>query len=405
MTEGPAPARAFEPVRLDSLTGLRAIAAFAVYLSHLPFPAGAPVLVITAMASGYCGVTFFFTLSGFVLAINYFDRLTCPSANWIWRFFTARIARVYPMYLLMLVYMLARSHQTGLPLPNWPEHALALQAWDPSLTVAFSYNGPAWSISVEFFLYAMFPLVVPLVARADRSVKRLLLLVTAVVAVMGLLVLLFTTTELGHLANADPSSAHRWLYRTPATRLGDFLLGILAARLYLRLRDRERMRALSWALVGGASLWTALAVVQGSLLFTPVSWDLLYAIPAFGLILGLSLAPRMFVARLLSLPLMILLGEASYAFYLIHQPFLAMLGDTGWARVVNRSTLAVQGFILLFIVAMAVGLHVIFEKPARDWLRKLSSFVPDGLARLRTSRAAAGPGALMAPHDEPPAAP
>jgi peptidoglycan/LPS O-acetylase OafA/YrhL len=374
-------ARAPEQERLHSLTGLRAVAALAVYISHLPVPIGAPAVLVTAMANGYCGVTFFFTLSGFVLAINYFDRLDRPSAGAIWRFLTARFARVYPLYLLVLVYILARTHQLGAPLPDWQEHVLALQAWDPRLDVAYGYNGPGWSISVEFFLYAMFPLLVPFMARADRGVRSLVILVAAVVALMGLLVVWLSIGE--PRALSDPNSAFRWLYRTPALRLGDFLLGILAARLYLRLRNRQRMHVLGWALTGGAILWTALALVNRGLFLQPVSFDLLYAIPAFALLLGLSVAPRTFVARMLSLPVMILFGEASYAFYLIHQPLTWMLGPNGWTNVVSWSTVAVQCFNLLLVIAVAVGLHVLVERPAREKLRMALASLPDRVVGLR----------------------
>ena len=56
--------------RLPALTGLRILAALAVYASHLGPPHGSPKLLSTFMESGYMGVTLFFTLSGFVLAIN-----------------------------------------------------------------------------------------------------------------------------------------------------------------------------------------------------------------------------------------------------------------------------------------------------------------------------------------------
>jgi peptidoglycan/LPS O-acetylase OafA/YrhL len=79
--------------RIDALTGLRFVAALAVFLSHLQPAPGVPAPVQTFMRAGYDGVTLFFILSGFVLAWNYDrrlgDRLT---GRGLWSFAVARAA-------------------------------------------------------------------------------------------------------------------------------------------------------------------------------------------------------------------------------------------------------------------------------------------------------------------------
>ena len=68
----------------------------------------------------------------------------------------------------------------------------------------------------------------------------------AVAVAMFALAAVFVVTGHGNLSFADPGSAHRWLYRTPLTRLGDFALGILAARLFVvSPRRKPRLRAAS----------------------------------------------------------------------------------------------------------------------------------------------------------------
>ena len=77
--------------RLPSLTGLRFWAALLVVSYHLHHRIGA-VPGSWLVEYGRTGVTFFFVLSGFVLAWNYLDERT-PVAVFAWR----RFARIWPL--------------------------------------------------------------------------------------------------------------------------------------------------------------------------------------------------------------------------------------------------------------------------------------------------------------------
>lgn len=357
---------------LGALTGVRALAALAVYVSHLPAPAGAPAVLMTAMSAGYYGVTVFFVLSGFVLTLNYFDKLQHPTVARIWSYGVARFARIYPIYLLVLGFTVVRMVQTGVSLNGWPIHLLILQAWDPSFDMTFGFNGVAWSVGVEVFLYATLPLLVVVVARLDRGVRYLCATAVVVGGIMVGVALAAESAGLDTLPWTDPASPHHLLYTWPVSRVGDFLLGILAARIYLRARTDARSHVVGALLIFAGLLAIGFAATSQSLTYTALSWDAAYAIPAFGLLLGLALAPRNVIARLLSTATLVLLGEASYAFYLIHHQMLFILDPSGWATSLNRHTLFAQAVNLAIIAAIAIGLHVLFERPARTWLRRWS---------------------------------
>jgi len=359
--------------RLPSITGLRIFAALAVYASHVGPPHGAPKIINSFFGSGYCGVTVFFVLSGFVLAYNYFDDLRRPQASSVYNFFVARFARVYPLYLLVLIYLVVRQHAFGGDAGGWWQHALAIQAWDGNDSVAYAFNGPAWSISVEFFLYASFPLLIPLIARL-RSRRDLILAAVAGTVVMAGVVAWFVVTGRGDLPWADPASAHRWLYRSPLARLGDFALGILAARLFVQMGSTQRATTVaSWMGPLAAAAIVAL-MAWPALFYTAWSWDLAYAVPSVILIFALAAAPASWLSRALSLPLIVLLGEASYAFYLVHAPAISFLGAGQWGtQETSVSMVALEGLNLGAIAVLAVGLHFAVERPTRRYLRRLLS--------------------------------
>ncbi len=373
--------------RLPALTGLRIFAAVAVYFSHVGPPVGSPKVLSTFMLSGYCGVTIFFVLSGFVLSYNYFDALRHPKAGKIWEYLVARFARVYPLYLLVLFFLVVRIHGEGASIEGWWRHALAIQAWDPNGVQTFSFNQPAWSVSVEFFLYACLPFLIPIVARLRRP-RYLLTLAALVVLALAGLAAWFVATGKGDLPYFVPSSAHRWLYRTPLTRLGDFILGIVAAQLFVTVGHRPRVRQIGRALTPLSIVAIVALMAWPALYYTAWSWDVAYAVPAVCLMFGLAVAPRTIPARLLALPAIVLLGEASYAFYLIHFNAIGYFGAGGWGTAVSPTRVVLEALILGAILAFAVGLHVTVELPARKFLRGLLSLRPDSpLGRLLGRRA------------------
>jgi peptidoglycan/LPS O-acetylase OafA/YrhL len=360
--------RVADNTRLPALTGLRMLAALAVYASHLGPPHNAPAVLRTFFASGYVGITLFFVLSGFVLALNYFDELRSPKVRSLWDYAVARIARIYPLYIAIVGYILIRGHAFGEDLGGWWEHVLMVQAWSPSILQAYKFDGPSWSISVELFLYACFPVLVVLLARV-RTLRALSLLVAVTLLVMTALTAWFVSTGRGDLSWLDPGSAQRWLYRTPLTRLGDFVLGILTARIYLQVRSRAGAAGVGYALTVIAVVVTVCLMSWTAVLFTAWSWDLLYMLPAALVIAGLAISPASPPARVLASPLLVLLGESSYAFYLIHKPMMEYLGAGRWAVGASITTIVYEALTLGVIICTAVGLHIVLERPARRKLR------------------------------------
>lgn len=359
-------------VRLPALTGLRIFAALAVYASHVGPPHGASGAAKAFFESGYMGVTLFFVLSGFVLCVTYSERLYRPSLRGIKNFGVARFARIYPLYILVLVYLLLRQHVLGGSNASyWWEHVLMIQAWDTNLVHAYGFNGPAWSVSVEFFLYASFPLLILPLSRL-RTPRAVVVTGATIAAAMAALAAWFVIDKRADLSWFNPESAHHWLYVMPATRLGDFALGILAARLYGQVRSRHGIERIGAIVAGVAGLVILALMAWPANLFSAWSWDVAYAVPSVALIFGLAVAPSSRFARVLSLPALVLLGESSYAFYLIHQPMIEYLGAGRWGLGLSMSTVAYEALTLGIIICLAIGLHLGIERPARLYIRRFS---------------------------------
>jgi peptidoglycan/LPS O-acetylase OafA/YrhL len=350
--------------RIDALTGLRFVAALAVYASHLQRAPGAPPMLQTFLWSGYDGVTLFFILSGFVLAWNAGDRFGDGfTARALWSYGVARLARIYPLYLFALCFAVAPYVADGRPRPFVWWHVFAVQTWSGDVRNAFGYNAPGWSIGVELFLYACFPLLLAAVRPVRRNPRALIVLAVGAVAFTGAALLWAELTGRAALPSGDPDSAHRWLYRSPLTRLGDFTLGMAGAFLVPHWRTAARWGPIA-QFVGGV---TMIALMCSSAVFySAPSFDALSIVPMFLLIAGLAGAPGSMFGRLLSTPVAVLLGEASFALYLLHVTALRTL-TLHWRPTFGHWFVA-QVALFAAILCLALGAHHFIERPARRLL-------------------------------------
>ncbi|MCU1393889.1 MAG: acyltransferase 3 [Ilumatobacteraceae bacterium] len=342
---------------------MRLFAALAVYASHIGAWKDAPSFVTRFFVSGYVGVTVFFVLSGFVLSHRYFDELRHVDIRRLWSYVNARVARIYPVYLIVLAFVLLKFRSLGVPLDGAAWHVFGLQAWESNLTSAFGFNGPAWSISVEFFLYACFPLLVLGLGRLGRR----LLPIVALVAVVVTYALAAHYFHHDSPVNGEVPS-HHWLYRFPVTRLADFTVGVVTAQL---------CRGRTWRIGGYAASVGAFAIVWlmcwQRIYITSWSWDAAYIVPAAVLISGLALSDgRDPLSWFLGRSTIVKLGEASFVFYLVHYQMVQYLGAGAWSKGLTITTGALEVMFVGITLCLALGLHLLVELPAQKRLRTLA---------------------------------
>ena len=155
------------------LEGLRGLAALLIVFHHIPPWHSVSTLIF--IKNGYLMVPLFFVLSGFVIYNAYYEKIT--TVKELIRFQFLRLGRLYPVHLTFLLIFLFieiakyyAKQQLAITSPNsepfhenniiaFVENVLLLQAVGPT-DRATTFNGPAWSISVEFYTYLLFGLFV-----------------------------------------------------------------------------------------------------------------------------------------------------------------------------------------------------------------------------------------------------
>jgi len=360
------PRTASAPPALPALTSIRFFAALGVVLFHFTERSRWPAPLRDLVGRGYMGVPLFFILSGFVLGYNYFPRARAGRFA-MRRFWTARAARIYPVYLLALgllapfVVSQYRGHISRAALAgSGLASTLMLQSWIPGWRDY--WNTPGWTLSIEAFFYLAFPLLLGIAFLNRRA---------ASVAVTAAALLTAVTFGLDH-----PGAS--WAARVPWTYLPMFLLGMVLARAHeLRLAAR-----LQGALAIAAAALMVYTIVGHGVPAAQI--DRVCTLLAGLLVYGLAGSGGA-LARLLAWAPLLLLGEASYSLYILQAPLWARLNQLrtwevrsgrlgpGWA-VADGPFLAV---LLLVSVLFSLAVHHWFEQPLRAGLRRRAAHVQE----------------------------
>lgn len=364
--------------KFDELESVRGIAALLVVLVHLPKFAG--LLDGPAVRNLDLMVDLFFVLSGFVIFRSYAQRLN--SAHDVARFQFLRFGRLYPVHLLfLLAYFVLEltklyaastqgvtlaaqpfSHNT---LVRFVQNLFLVQALPPGSEVSF--NSPSWSISVEFYTYLVFGVLVLVTG-------RWVLVVFAAIAAAALAAL-----WTGNTASLEP------LVRCWA----GFFVGCLTAHGYKIWPQHQELPAATPALV--------VLALGLYVLFRPYKagavW--IYMLSAALIVAVLCSRGNPVRSALRSRPLVIL-GTLSYSVYMAHHflitvleivlnrvlrvPFVPKPSGGGIAMLTIGQ--AIIAYLVYFAVLFGVCALVYrcVEKPLREMTRRVvgTNFLPTG---------------------------
>lgn len=367
---------------IRALTSLRFLAALYVFVFHfhIRWPLATNDKIANFVSQGAVGMTVFFMLSGYILAHRY------QGEHVDWRdYFSNRLARIYPVYLAAA---LATIPWMGLPPHNpavpgdeslqfgrWIMLVLAdttaMQAWFPPL-LKYWNNGASWSISAEAFFYAVFPIIVPLIARGSQRAKIRWLAASY----------LFSFLPAAGYILFDPIGLSAVYYSVPLFRLPEFVAGI--ALFHLSHSITLSTRKLEIVFVAVLVVWAWYLASFGPSLPLYVSHNWLN-VPFLGMALLLLSRNDSLLSRALSISPAVWAGHASYCFYSF-QVLVLFLAEAYRDSLIQRFPALGNHLwwgLLLFSALLAIsGLaHHLVEEPCRVFIRNRLSQRGRGLAK------------------------
>ncbi|MFZ9848317.1 MAG: acyltransferase family protein, partial [Flavobacteriales bacterium] len=263
-------------------------------------------------------------------------------------------ARIYPLYICCLFAIVIFNIVLKIPfdLGDLFAHIFTIQSWIPMH--AQTLNFPDWSLSIEFFFYAIFPFLINIVYKRFS-------LNTLIIAIVSFWVFsqLLLTYAVDHWYVPDPSISCDLIHFFPLSHLNEFLLGNVVAMFFLKYKEQLN------------SKWNDLLVMASFILLIlllkyPVPF--LYhngflAIAFVPLIVSLS-GDKSKIAKIFNWKPLVFLGEISFGIYLLQLP----------VYLFYQSVFFYLGFtfnfyvFLLLLIAVAALSYFLIEKPSRDFI-------------------------------------
>jgi peptidoglycan/LPS O-acetylase OafA/YrhL len=362
---------------INSLTGLRGVAALSVFLYHygalhpgIRLDLSIPLLGIllqTPIGLGFVGVDLFFVLSGFLLSLPFAHAcLRGEKLPLFGPYLRRRVLRVFPAYYFQwgLMMLIGAWFVTWVPLNGRSVLAHFLMLFNIGPNPVSPVVSLWWSLPVEFSFY----LLLPLIAVFMRPRPWLVLLL------IGLLVsVVFRAWATAHFA--DSISAVRFLTASQLPgSLPLFLLGASAAMLvkWMQLKNIRppSPKAATLLFLTGATL-SMLWLWKVVLVFGDIYWDGHWSMIVAPVVQGASMSMLVLALYwgsrmgtwLCANRLIYFIGVISYSLYLWHFPVMQQIQMLGGDSYMALPGLAKFLLTTLITIAVASLSYFLIERP------------------------------------------
>jgi peptidoglycan/LPS O-acetylase OafA/YrhL len=275
------------------------------------------------------------------------------------RYILLRLARLSPLHFAIALPFIAFGMFEGtLSLLPALANLTYLQSWFPHSSMYFSLNAPSWSLSNEMFFYFSFYFLT--VLSLGRLIKFTIILFLLVLFA-ACIITVFIDGE--KLFGSNNTFAHWMFYIFPGFRLLEFMAGMMMFRVWRNgFLLHRHFTPISYIL-----LFMCMFIAES----VPESFRMsLFFLPAIALFLYAHLSEGTYASRFYSSRFIVLLGNASFAFYLIHQPLIKVLRNVLTTFTLDDFSFFAISFVVISL--LSIGTHLTYKKWAE---RKLKYYI------------------------------
>ncbi|MFN5520324.1 MAG: acyltransferase family protein [Ignavibacteria bacterium] len=371
---------------IPALTGIRALAAGAVFFGHVFQQHHQDVLPI--FKYGWMGVNVFFALSGYLFYHLYADSIEDHTFSWK-RYLSKRFIRIYPLTILITVLTVVIS-PSAFNLFDILTHLTLLHGFIPDYRL--SVNTPMWTLTVELCFYLIAPILITYVTALYREKRNNLqsagtFSANTNIALFALALWVLIVASCNGFTQFYQNITYFFTglwdkgagTLTIFGRLDDFVAGMLVAG-YGRSIIKGFVKGDLLVLLGAIIIGSALTFTEmqggSDLVGRHKLSDFVYPSLALGSsIIFLGLHRGGFIANILSSRFMVLLGNISFGLYLIHFITLPGFAQAALETQVYLESMGlgitfsgILNYVCYSILAYAT--YLFYEKPVGLFLSK-----------------------------------
>jgi peptidoglycan/LPS O-acetylase OafA/YrhL len=342
-------------LQIDSLNGLRGLAAIVVVLSHASIAEYNPLPSADFSGNGKAGVYLFFLLSSFLLSRPFFARglpsYTGPKLRQYWK---RRFLRIYPLYTAYILFF-GMATYVGTNIVGYDLGAFSFSPREVlRQLLLLEGRGLTWTIIVEFKFYLLLPFITYLAIHLQKRAAPIFV----ILLFLGLIFLSLIAFPPASVKNNDLSlSGYLYIF------LLGTLMGWLDINFSISIQKHLSGKVSTYIGLIGTTMIFVLTPSIYSFIFHSVSYDYFHTRPLphvlawffvlIAVIYGSGLLNKIMLSQFLTH-----MGTISFSIYLLHSPIIS------FARRGGLSGVGGFWFVALVTVVVSILSYRLIEKPA-----------------------------------------
>ena len=347
--------KALSFTRIDSLTGLKAVALLFIFWWHAPvskpdFDIGAQMCQLL------------FICSGFLTGYSSLKKPCLPAASWKdpFKICLKKLKAFWPLHalftLLWLVFLSDTAFTPGTAI-KLILNLLLLQAWHPAPDVYMSFNGVSWFLSALLFCYFLSPFLLKTIRRGRKCI------------ILAFVAAFLARIILNDLCWYFPKT-FSWFntYSFPPIRVLEFYLGILIVPLYKHFDAKIRkMEEKKRTLIMTVAELSYVLALEWFLFFVSNKVSHSLTPPVYLPLIILFACNTGLISKFLALKPFRLFGKIQFQFFIVHHFIIRIFLQYNILENINIGIRT----ILMLIAAIAVSslLYLLHENITKRILK------------------------------------
>ena len=356
-----------------SIVGLKGILSLVIFFYHLHYQ---------LVFDGQPAVTYFFIISGFLMALGYKNKFVSLQPSTYFSFQIKRLVKLYPLqvliFLISLLCIYFENAFVNIKIGVAIKNLLLLQSLTNLGSNIFSFNEVSWYLSTTIVLYLLTPFIIYFINKCKLGENLFKLTFSLIVVFLAGVAIAYYGID-----NMEPYSNGWWfIYISPYYRIFDYLIGILLGYIFAHVeqlvtQNKIQLNSIVFSCIEILTLIMTFYLIHLRVIFAAsISYDMFY-VPFAVLFIFVISFQKGIISALLSSKILLYIGTLSFEIYMLHKVFMRIIAGFlnlplyGFPE--NGRALFVHLSLLLVVIVFSDFINNRFVKPLSTKLLALKS--------------------------------